>query len=59
MVINELIYDGSNTKLMVKVGNDIVKVLVYSNDYTYEIGQEINMYWDIEDVVIFGDNNEE
>ena len=57
-IIDELIYDGANTKLMVKVDNEIVKVLVFGNDEKYELNQELNLYWDIPDLVIFGENNE-
>lgn len=58
-IIEELIYDGSSTKLNVKVKDKIIKVMVFGNDIKYELNQKINLYWDKEDVVIFGDNNEE
>ena len=57
-IIDELIYDGSSTKMMVKVDDKIVKVLVFGNDNSYSLGQELNLYWDKEDVVIFGDEDE-
>lgn len=57
-VIEELIYDGSSTKLMVKVKDKVIKVMVFGNDIKYELNQKVNLYWDKEDVVIFGDNNE-
>ena len=57
-IIEELIYDGFSNKLMVNTGVGIVKVLVYGNDYKYEIGEKVKLYWDILDVVIFGEENE-
>ena len=57
-IIDELIYDGLSNKLIVNTGNSIVKVLVYGNDFKYEVGKKIKLYWDILDVVIFGDNYE-
>ena len=57
-IIEELIYDGSSTKLMVKVKDKIIKVMIFGNDIKYELNQKVNLYWDKEDVVIFGDNNE-
>ena len=57
-IIEELIYDGSSTKLMVKVKDKVIKVMVFGNDIKYELNQKVNLYWDKEDVVIFGDNNE-
>ena len=56
--IDELIYDGSNTRLLVKTLDKIIKVLVFGNDVRYEVGEELYLYWDIEDVIIFGDDNE-
>lgn len=57
-IIEELIYDGSSTKMMVKVADKIVKVLVFGNDNSYSLGEKLNLYWDKEDVVIFGDEDE-
>ena len=57
--INELIYDGANTKLMVKVNDFILKVLVFGNDKKYKLGDDISLYWDMDDVLVFGDKNEE
>lgn len=57
-VIQEIIYDGISNKLMIDTGNNVIKVLVYGNDYKYEDGEKIKLYWDILDVVIFGDNYE-
>ena len=37
----------------------MIKVVVFGNDKKYEVNQELNLYWDIEDIVLFGrDNNE-
>ena len=52
--IKELIYDGSSTKLIFKIDGNMIKVVVFGNDKKYEVGQVINLYWDIEDIVVFG-----
>ncbi len=57
-IIDELIYDGSSTKLVVKVNDILLKVVVFGNDEKYEIDDELYLYWDREDVVIFGESNE-
>ena len=57
-IIDELIYDGSSTKIMVKTSNQVIKILIFGNDNRYEIGEELNLYWDKEDVIIFGDEDE-
>ena len=51
--VSEFIYDGSSTKLIFKLDKDLVKVVVFGNDKKYEVGQELNLYWDIEDIVVF------
>ena len=53
-VVKELIYDGSSTKLIFKINGKMIKVVVFGNDKKYEVGQELNLYWDIEDIVVFG-----
>ena len=59
-VVRELIYDGSSTKLIFKIDGKMIKVLAFGNDNKYEVGQELFLYWDIEDMVVFGrDKNEE
>ena len=58
-IVKELIYDGSSTKLIFKMDNKLIKVVVFGNDKVYKVKQELNLYWDIEDIVIFGrDKNE-
>lgn len=58
-IIKESIYDGSSTKLIFKLNGKMIKVVVFGNDKRYEIGEELNLYWDIEDIVVFGrDKNE-
>ena len=53
-VVKELIYDGSSTKLIFKINGKMIKVVVFGNDKKYEVGQELNLYWDIEDMIVFG-----
>mgnify|MGYP003290233618 CR=1 FL=1 len=58
-IVNEIIYDGSSTKLIFKIYGELIKVVVFGNDKKYEVGQELNLYWDVEDIVVFGrDKNE-
>ena len=53
-IVKELIYDGSSTKLIFKIDNKMIKVVVFGNDKVYKVEQELNLYWDVEDIVIFG-----
>lgn len=53
-VVKEIIYDGSSTKLIFKINGKMIKVMVFGNDKKYDVGQELNLYWDIEDMVVFG-----
>ena len=42
-----------------KIDNQMIKVVVFGNDKIYKVGQELNLYWDIEDMIVFGrDKNE-
>ena len=58
-IVKELIYDGSSMKMMMMTDVGILKVLVFGNDKRYEKGEELNLYWDIEDMVIFGSDVDE
>ena len=51
--IKELIYDGNSVNLIFNIDKRIVKVLVFGNDKSYSVGQTLNLYWDIEDLVVF------
>jgi len=53
-IVKELIYDGSSTKLIFNIDDQLVKVVVFGNDKQYHVGQTLNLYWDIEDIVVFG-----
>ena len=53
-VVKELIYDGSSTKMIVDVGNMLIKVVYFGNDVRYSRNDRLNLYWDIEDMVVFG-----
>jgi len=55
--VKELIYDGSSVKLIIKVDDTLIKVIVYGNDKVYKRGEELNLYWDREDVVVFDRGN--
>lgn len=58
-VIEELIYDGASTKMIVDVENEMIKVVVFGNDKRYKRKEILHFYWDIEDMVVFGcDENE-
>jgi len=59
-VIEELIYDGASTKMIVDVENELVSVVVFGNDKRYKRKEILQFYWDIEDMVVFGcETNEE
>lgn len=55
--ITELIYDGAFTKLLIKSDKKTIKALLSGNDKLYNIGDEIYLYWTIEDAIIIGDKN--
>lgn len=58
--IQEQIYDGAFTKILVKVGKRIIKVIISGNDKLYHIGDVVYLYWTIEDAIVLGsDRNEE
>ena len=57
-LIAEQIYDGSLTKIMIKVGNKIVKSIVLGNDKLYKKGDKVYLYWDIEDAIILRCDND-
>lgn len=56
--IYEQIYDGSFTKILIKVGDVIIKSIISGNDKLYKRGDEVYIYWDIEDAIVLGDENE-
>ena len=58
-IVAESVYDGTSDKLIVNTDEGTIKVLIFGNDFKYNIGQKLKLYWDIEDVVIFGDKYEE
>ena len=58
-VIDDFVYDGSNTKLMVECKGQMIKVLVFGNDVKYKLDEELDLYWDNEDVLVFGEEHEE
>lgn len=58
-VIEELIYDGASTKMIVDVENEMVKVVVFGNDRKYKKKEILHFYWDIEDMVVFGCEDDE
>ena len=58
-IIKELIYDGSSTKLIFKINGNMIKVVVFGNDKKYKVGNNINLYWDIEDMVVFNRSKNE
>ena len=53
-IVKEMIYDGSSTKLIFKIDGKLIKVVVFGNDKRYKVGQELNLYWDIDDIIVFG-----
>ena len=57
--IYEQIYDGAFTKILIKVGKKIIKVLISGNDKLYNTGDEVYFYWTIEDAIVLGSENNE
>lgn len=53
-VISEQIYDGSFTKVMIKVNKQTYKSIISGNDKLYKKGDEVYIYWTIEDAIILG-----
>ena len=50
---------GFSCQLIFNIDKQMVKVVVFGNDKIYKVGQELNLHWDIEDIVVFGrDKNE-
>lgn len=58
-VISEQIYDGSFTKVMIKVDKQIYKAIISGNDKLYKKGDEVYIYWTIEDAIILGCEDDE
>ena len=58
-IVKESIYDGSSTKLIFKIDGRMIKVVVFGNDKKYNVGDELNLYWDIEDMVVFNRSKNE
>ena len=52
--IKEMIYDGSSTKIIIESEYKIIKAVYFGNDIKHEINEKLNLYWDIEDVIVFG-----
>lgn len=52
--IIEQIYDGAFTKILIKVGKNIIKSIISGNDKLYKTGEDIYLYWTIEDAIVLG-----
>ena len=57
-VIEELIYDGASTKLMIKANDEVLKVLIFGNNKQFNVHDNIYVTWSMNDMVIFGEKNE-
>ena len=55
--IYEQVYDGAFTKILMHVDGNIVKSIISGNDKLYNRGDEVYIYWDIEDAIVLGDKN--
>ena len=51
-VISDLIYDGYYTKVFVKYNKEIYKVITMGNDKLYKKGDEVYLYWALEDAIV-------
>lgn len=56
--VEEQVYDGAFTKVFIKVENKTVKSIISGNDKLYKKGEEVYLYWDIEDAIILGSEDE-
>lgn len=52
--VNDEIYDGSVTKLIIKTENYTIKQLSIGNDRQYKEGDNVYLYWTIDDAIIIG-----
>ncbi len=57
-VITDMVYDGSFTKIMVKVKKQIITVVIFGNDKKYAEKEKIFLYWDTEDPIVLRDEND-
>lgn len=57
-IISQQIYDGSFTKVYIKKNKTIIKAIIYGNDKIFTKGDEVYLYWDIEDSIILGGNDD-
>ena len=53
-VIQDLIYDGAFTKVIVKVDNKIIKTIITGTNKYYHKEDEVYIWWKMEDVTILG-----
>ncbi len=54
-IIYEQIYDGASTKYLVKIDDKIIKAISSGNDKLYSNGEEVYVYWTIEDAICLGE----
>ena len=58
-IISEQIYDGAFMKNIIRVGHKNIKSLISGNDRLYNVGDNIYIYWTIEDsIIIESEKNE-
>jgi spermidine/putrescine transport system ATP-binding protein len=58
-IIQEQIYDGYFTKVLVKVNEEIIQVIISGNDKLYKNGDNVYLYWTIDDSIILGKEKNE
>lgn len=51
-IITEQIYDGAFIKVLVKVNEKIIKVLLAGTDREYNTGDHIYLYWTMDDAIL-------
>lgn len=58
--VYEKSYNGSMTKILTKVGKNVMTVMVFGNDCPFKRGDEVYLSWDVEDqIYVNGDSDEE
>jgi spermidine/putrescine transport system ATP-binding protein len=58
-VIQDLIYDGAFTKVLVKIDNKIVNTIITGTNRHYNRGDNVYVWWKMEDVTILGSEQNE
>ncbi len=56
--VSNVVYDGYITKVFVNIDGKNYESIISGNDKNYKLDDEVNIYWTLEDAIIFGGKNE-